>query len=250
MAEEGRDSFPDEVIERLQSYVYRLIDPRNGETFYVGKGRGNRVFAHVNSRGDSEGDELEGKLRRIREIQLVGLKVIHVIHRHGMDDETATEVEAALIDSYPGLTNIVGGAGVNDYGPMHAQEIISRYQGAFASFQHRTLLINVNRTAMDSSLYEAVRYAWRINIDRARNAEVVLANRQGIIVGAFVAQEWLPATEQNFPGRGAVAGRHGFHGHSAPSEIANLYIQRRVPTEYRVRGAVAPVRYVGPWPER
>ncbi len=30
------DSFPPEVAERLQYYVYRLIDPRNGETFYVG----------------------------------------------------------------------------------------------------------------------------------------------------------------------------------------------------------------------
>lgn len=39
--------FSDTVIEKLQFYVYRLIDPRNGETFYVGRGRGNRVFDHV-----------------------------------------------------------------------------------------------------------------------------------------------------------------------------------------------------------
>lgn len=39
--------FPPEVVEKLKSYVYRLIDPRNGETFYVGKGKGNRVFSHV-----------------------------------------------------------------------------------------------------------------------------------------------------------------------------------------------------------
>jgi hypothetical protein len=37
------DSFPPEVIDRLKWYVYRLVDPRNGETFYVGKGKGNRV---------------------------------------------------------------------------------------------------------------------------------------------------------------------------------------------------------------
>ena len=41
------DSFPPEVSAELKTYVYRLIDPRNGETFYVGKGRGNRVFAHI-----------------------------------------------------------------------------------------------------------------------------------------------------------------------------------------------------------
>ena len=32
------DSFPSEVADKLKWYVYRLIDPRNGETFYVGKG--------------------------------------------------------------------------------------------------------------------------------------------------------------------------------------------------------------------
>ena len=32
-------SFTPEVAEKLKTYVYRLIDPRNGETFYVGKGR-------------------------------------------------------------------------------------------------------------------------------------------------------------------------------------------------------------------
>ena len=39
--------FPNEVIEKLQYYVFRLIDPRHGETFYVGKGKGNCVFNHL-----------------------------------------------------------------------------------------------------------------------------------------------------------------------------------------------------------
>ena len=36
--------FPPDVVPKLKTYVYRLIDPRNGETFYVGKGQGNRVL--------------------------------------------------------------------------------------------------------------------------------------------------------------------------------------------------------------
>ena len=41
------DEFPLGVAEQLRGCVYRLIDPRNGETFCVGKGRGNRIFSHA-----------------------------------------------------------------------------------------------------------------------------------------------------------------------------------------------------------
>ncbi len=37
------NAFPEEVQRALKYYVYRLIDLRNGETFYIGKGKGNRV---------------------------------------------------------------------------------------------------------------------------------------------------------------------------------------------------------------
>ena len=42
-----RSGFSEFVAGRLRHYVYRLIDPRNGTTFYVGRGQGNRVFSHA-----------------------------------------------------------------------------------------------------------------------------------------------------------------------------------------------------------
>jgi hypothetical protein len=36
------------ACEKLGSYVYRLLDPRTGKTFYIGKGVNNRVFDHIN----------------------------------------------------------------------------------------------------------------------------------------------------------------------------------------------------------
>lgn len=99
--------FTEEISEKLKTYVYRLIDPRNGETFYIGKGKGNRMFSHIHVEESLEGDAFDNKLKRIREIKLAGFEVAHVIHRHGMDEKTAFEVEAALIDAYPGLTNII-----------------------------------------------------------------------------------------------------------------------------------------------
>ena len=75
--------FTKEVSDHLKYYVYRLIDPRNGETFYVGKGKDNRVFNHVKCALGNDADDLTDKLRRIREICNLGLEVGHVIHRHG-----------------------------------------------------------------------------------------------------------------------------------------------------------------------
>ncbi len=234
-------SFPSEVIEKLKTYVYRLIDPRNGETFYVGKGKNNRVFAHI--RAEIDTDDPSDKLKRIHEIRASGFDVAHVIHRHGLDEKTAFEVEAALIDAYPGLTNVVGGQASNEFGAMHAREIVNKYQAEPASFQHRAVIINVNRSATETSLYEATRFAWKISIRRASKAEIVVAVRHGLIIAVFVADEWLPATRENFPGYEPVPGRCGFVGTEASDTIRRMYIGKRMPDEYRKPGAANPIKY-------
>jgi hypothetical protein len=182
-------AFSTEVAKKLRFYVYRLIDPRNGETFYVGKGKGNRIFSHVKAKFDS--DDPNDKLQRIHEIQSAGFDVGHVIHRHGLDSKTAIEVEAALIDAYPGLTNEVSGSSSGEFGAMHAQEIINKYQAKIAKIKHRSIIIIINRTAMENSIYEAVRHAWKISPRKANQAELVLAVCHGLIVGVFRPKVWL-----------------------------------------------------------
>lgn len=243
MTQINSESFSEDVTRELKTYVYRLIDPRNGETFYVGKGQGNRVFSHIHQEQDLDGDTLDNRLDHIRKIRVAGFEVSHVIHRHGMDNKTAFEVEAALIDAYPGLDNISGGIGSNDYGAMHAKEIIRRYAAEPAVFHHKSLLISVNRSFAETSLYEAIRYAWKISISRAQRAEVILATLRGLIVGAFIADEWLEANPANFTGKEEAVGRHGFVGRDAPDEIKSLYEGKRVPVEYRRRGASNPIKY-------
>jgi hypothetical protein len=241
MSKQKTEMFPPEVCEKLKYYVYRLLDPRNGETFYVGRGKDNRVFAHV--RAEIDGDALDNKLKRIYEIHAAGFEVAHVIHRHGMDEKTAIEVEAALIDAYPGLTNAVVGAGSSDYGVMHAKEIIARYCAEPAVFWHQILLINVNKTATETSLYEATRFAWKVSKSKAEQADYVLATSRGLIVAAFVADRWLDATPENFPGREKAEGRFGFVGEDAPLGIKQQYIGKRIPDEYRKKGAANPIKY-------
>lgn len=242
MVDHKIEKFPSEVIDKLKNYVYRLIDPRNGETFYVGRGVGNRLYAHIRDELGNESDEVGNKLRRIREIRLSGFDVAHVVHRHGMDRAVAIEVEAALIDAYPGLTNAVGGEDSGERGAMHANEIIREYLAEPAVFQHRALLISVNRSASERPLYEATRFAWKLSKKRAKETEVVLASEKGIIKGAFIPDKWLEATTENFPGRPDRPGRLGFIGREAPVEIKDFYIGRRVPDKYRF-GTANPIRY-------
>ena len=234
-------SFSSEVVQKLESYVYRLIDPRNGETFYVGKGKQNRVFEHVQGAIDSEAPS--DKLHRIREIIAAGFEVNHVIHRHGLDDATAFEVEAALIDAYPGLTNLVSGAGSNEFGVMHADEIIRRYEAVEAKFDHKAIMITINNTATEHSVYDATRYAWVIDDKRANRAEVILAVRNGIIIAAYKPDAWYPANTQYFPEFQPFPKRFGFVGSVASDEIAEKYVHKRVPDKYRKKGAANPIRY-------
>ena len=57
------------VAGQLKHYVYRLIDPRNGETFYIGKGTGNRGFAHAKGEIGADADLLSKNLQRIPDLE-------------------------------------------------------------------------------------------------------------------------------------------------------------------------------------
>lgn len=141
------------------------------------------------------------------------------------------------------LTNIVAGSGSNDFGAMHAQEVVNEYQAEPAVFQHRAIIITVNRSATESSPYEATRYAWKISLKKAKRADIVIAVRHGLIIAVFVAEEWLPATSENFPERESVPNRYGFVGKDAPHSIWKMYVGKRLPDEYRKPGAANPIKY-------
>lgn len=241
--------FPSEVIKELKYYVYRLIDPRNGETFYVGKGIGNRVFQHIKGNisfieQEDQTDAIDEKLNVIKEILKSNLEIIFLIHRHGMDEKTALEVESALIDCYPNARNKIGGTG-NGFGCMNAVEIIQKYKAEILTFHHNILTININRTVQNEeiSLYDAVRFAWRINVEKAKKVDYIFAVERGIVVGVYIAKEWKKATPANFPFNRYVKGRFGFNGVEADEEIKEKYLNKRLPTDFRKKGASYPLLY-------
>lgn len=91
-------AFSPAVSEQLGYYVYRLIDPATGEDFYVGKGKGSRIFQHLSlalahpTRSD--------KLDRIRAIHERGQEVRHLIHRHGLTEVVVVGVGTRSLQSW------------------------------------------------------------------------------------------------------------------------------------------------------
>jgi hypothetical protein len=243
------DRFPLDVHTNLNWYVYRLIDPRNGYTFYVGKGKGDRVFEHARGALQEEIDSTEGvmalKNDLIREIDRAGLEVLHVIHRHGLESsELAYEVEAALIDAYPGLTNEIGGHRSGVYGCRSAQQIIAAYAADPLVAKEPLILIFVGKT-LDAGrdLYDAVRGVWKMSRAKAETHNLVLAYDGVTVSGAYRPTKWLPGTKENFPFLNEEnPKRIGFEG--ARAEVWADYVGKRVPP--RPRGAANPVRYLPP----
>ncbi len=86
------DSFPKAVIENLKFYVYVYIDPSSNEIFYVGKGKENRCFAHLNDNRENK------KAQRIQSILSLGLNPRIEILAFGLSEDAALRVEAAAID--------------------------------------------------------------------------------------------------------------------------------------------------------
>lgn len=251
------DKFTREVCEQIKCYVYRLIDPRNGQTFYVGKGQGNRVFDHVNAalklKESTQGEDEENKdtfdntkMQTILDIRHSGLNVMHVIHRYGLTNEEAIEVESALMDAYPGLTNIQRGHGY-ERGVTNTKLIQEKY--SYEQFKDRDdikyMLIKVkwdvvnDRTpyskGKDEGIYEATRYSWRIRKNRADKCDYVLSVIDGVVEGVYKVKEWKLVEESN---------RYEFFRDDNPDkEIVNYFLKKRIPDKYTKKGMANPVLY-------
>ena len=240
-------AFPPSIHDELKYYVYRLIDPRNAETFYVGKGRRNRVFHHASGKFEPDSEYAAGSKReRINEIITHGHQIIHIIHRHGLSNHAATEIEAALIDAYPGLTNSQLGAGSKDRGVRNTDDIVRQYAAPYCELQDPLILICINQTWRSHGVYEGTRGVWKVDIQRARRYPLVLARVQDLIVGVFEPEEWLPATAGNFPLMPEIPRNWGFVGSDCRPELKERYLHKRLPPGTIKRGARAAVQYKDP----
>ena len=240
------EQFPGEVVRRLDYYVYRLIDPRNGQTFYVGKGQGDRVFHHARGVEYDPEDYGPGSTQeRIAQIQFAGLSVGHIIHRHGMTERTALEVEGALMDCYQGLTNKQGGYQNHLRGCRHADEIIADHNAVDFEVDEPLLAFTINQWWQKLGFYDATRGVWHLDIERAEKRRLVLSVVNNIVKGVYQPTKWLPGTPEHFPDySGPTKNRWGFIGDDATPEDKEKYLGKKIPEEYRKPGVQSSRRYI------
>jgi hypothetical protein len=241
-----RDQFPPSVAEKIGYYVYLLIDPRTGEIFYIGKGIGNRVFAHARDALSSA--EETPKLDKIKRILESGAKVTTEILRFGLDEQTAFEVEAAAIEllGITSLLNEVEGHGTLSRGRMTTDDVIMELEAPPIEITVPALLIKPSRLwyrgMPDEELLEATAGWWKLG-KRRELAKYAFAVVHGVIRGAWCIEAWRPRAEGDRGWENDLPGkpRWGFMGITDPQ--LDQYIGRSV-AHYWKPGAQSPFAYV------
>lgn len=241
MNDETITKFSNDVIDELGHYVYRLVDPRTGKTFYVGKGVGNRVFQHEKEEiRDEHGNDL--KYKQIREIKDSGLDVIKIIERYKLTEKEAQLVESVLINTYSLnlLTNKIRGvdSNIEPTNVITLQRDMSAEEYKDAKGDPKYILIKVKQYWLDMNnrnRYETTRGSWNMNIERARKYPYVLSVTNGIVREVYKVDEWHDAPD--------VPGRIEFSGIVAEKKIRDKYLGKRIPEKFRKKGNASPYQY-------
>lgn len=241
--------FSKEIIDKLDYYVYVYSDPETKQPFYIGKGKGNRVFAHLADTKETK------KVEKLKEIRNEHKYPIIEILVHGVDEKTALKVEAAAIDllGIETLTNEQRGYHSSAFGKINVATLNARYRGEKLSLQAITddiLMIRINRYYRNDmkphELYDVTRGIWVVNPEKAQKAKYAFAVYDGMIMEVYSIVSWLKAgstlncrydtIEEN------LKNRYEFVGNIAPAIIRNKYINKSVSDLFQ-KGEQNPIKY-------
>lgn len=195
-----------EIFDALGCYVYALVDPRDKQIFYVGKGKNDRVLKHAKGVKSTETDEDDTeKIALIKEILAEGKEVEYYILRHGLTEEMAFTVESTIIDllTYQDfqkqdighLSNIQRGHNQRISGIKTLDEIKEYYGAEEYDLEPKVkeginfiaIKLNSNRlhNEYEDDLFKQTSFCWRVSLDRANKCHYVLALVNGIVRDIF-----------------------------------------------------------------
>lgn len=180
----------------LGYYVYALAYPNGGKIFYIGKGQNNRVFDHARAALQPSIITPNDKIKVIKNILSKGKEPDILIFRHGLTEKEALIVESVLIDLYTNkltrhivkgkLLNRQGGHGMRELGIRTANELDAQYGNTpLGNVSDKLIVININKTYKNRSIYDATRSSWNLNKGRADKADFILSEYKGVIRAVF-----------------------------------------------------------------
>ncbi|MFZ4457315.1 MAG: LEM-3-like GIY-YIG domain-containing protein [Bacteroidales bacterium] len=246
--------FSHSVLNELKYYVYIYSHPETNVIFYVGKGKGNRVFSHLCDKSESK------KVQYIDELHSLGLIPKIEILIHGLEnEEIALKIESAIIDliGMSNLTNIQRGYKSASFGRMTIDQIKSLYDKQEINIDDPSILIRINKafrySMTETELYDYTRGRWKIDPQRAKNAKYGFAVFEGVIQEVYEIAEWHKAgttesVRQQIEKTGlnteeSLIGRYEFTGNIAPQAIREKYRFMSV-EHYFKKGNSNPIMYI------
>jgi uncharacterized protein len=246
MAEEPLH-IPAEVARRLGYYVYLYVDPRTERVFYVGKGQGERVLAHLSAEVETR------KGRILDELRQAGLRPRLDILAHQLPDhETALRIEAAVIDlvGLADLTNLVRGWRSLEMGRIPLEDLITYYAAKPVEVTDPAILIRINRLdrhgMSELELYEATRGVWKLG-ERRKMAQFAMAVFEGVVREVYSIHSWHRGGTLTYTTRPAdevhAPDRWEFRGEVAPDTVRARYLYGSVASYFK-RGQQNPTVYV------
>lgn len=242
--------FTRKTTDMLNYYVYVYSDPDTHKPFYVGKGKGNRVFAHMIDL-DGESD----KIQKIKDIQCRGKEPLIEILVHGIDEETAFKVEAAAIDliGIENLTNMQRGHHSSTYGKIDVGTLQARYnceELLIGDIIDDVIMIKINQLYRNDmtphELYDITRGCWRVSKEKAQHAKYAFAVYDGMVLEVYTIAQWFKAGAVMWATRDEdlelVKDRYEFVGNIAPDAVRDRYVNKSVASLFS-KGSQNPVRY-------
>jgi len=241
------EGFSEKSMEKLRYYVYTLVDPRNNEVFYVGKGVGNRVFAH---KGDSTFNDTK-KIQRINEIEEEGYEVVRNIVNFELSESEALSAEGTLINyiGIENLTNIVKGH--NTFWSYSVEEFEHNHAAERVDIDDPVMVIRINRRwhrdISTEELYDITRFYWRAAEYSAKKVKYVLGVYRGLVKCIYVPTVWKKATKGTWDPNEKYTlendvKRIYFEGHIPEDKVLKKYLNKDI-KNHLTKGASNPIQY-------
>lgn len=146
----------------MRYYVYKLVDPRTNNPFYIGKGCGNRMYSHLREATLPREKQVNSfKCSVINNILSCGKNIIIEKVKDGLNEENAYQLEQELIVKYGKridgtgyLTNLVdGGLGGTGQGKhIECYSITGAFVRAYKSLTEAADHLGINKSTICAAL--------------------------------------------------------------------------------------------------